>query len=74
MNLESIPKPRVKLEDWLTTYPGIGFIVSTKQPADCLHVLRSHKLAAENIGEITGDRKIWLSYRGKHALFFDLNR
>ena len=74
VNLESIPKPSVKLEDWLSTYPGIGFIISTKQPADCLHVLRSHKLAAENIGEITADRKIWLSHRKHHALFFDLNR
>ncbi|MDH5532337.1 MAG: AIR synthase-related protein, partial [Candidatus Bathyarchaeota archaeon] len=74
VDLESIPKPSVKLEDWLSAYPGIGFIISTKQPADCLHVLRSHKLAAENIGEITEDRKIWLSYRRHHALFFDLNR
>ncbi len=72
VDLESIPKPDVKLEDWLTTYPGIGFIISTKQPADCLHVFRSHKLAAETIGETTADREIWLSY-GKHrALFFDL--
>jgi len=74
VDLESIPKPDVKLEDWLTTYPGIGFIISTQQPAACLHVLRSHKLAAETIGETTADRKIWLSY-GKHrALFFDLKR
>jgi len=74
VNLESIPKPGVKLEDWLTTYPGIGFIISTQQPAECLHLLRSHKLAAETIGEITADRKIWLSYRKDHALFFDLKR
>ena len=74
VNLESIPKPDVGLEDWLSTYPGIGFIISTKQPRDCLHVLRSHELAAEKIGEITADRKIWLSYRRHHALFFDLNR
>jgi len=74
VSLESVPKPDVGLEDWLSTYPGMGFIISTKQPRDCLHVLRSHELAAEKIGEVTADRKIWLSYGKHHALFFDLNR
>ncbi|UCE15735.1 MAG: hypothetical protein JSV12_07685 [Candidatus Bathyarchaeota archaeon] len=74
VNLESIPKPNVKLEDWLTTYPGIGFIISTQQPADCLHVLRNHKLTAERIGEITADREIWFSHKKHHVLFFDLKR
>ncbi|MFQ5836755.1 MAG: AIR synthase-related protein, partial [Candidatus Bathyarchaeia archaeon] len=63
VNVESIPKPlSVKVEDWLTTYPGMGFIISTKQPAECLHLLRKHKLVAEIIGEITADKRIWLSY------------
>ena len=73
VNLEKIPKIDVGLEDWLSTYPGIGFIISTKQSRECLQVFRSHKLAAEKIGEVTADRKIWLSYRRERALFFDLN-
>lgn len=73
VNLESIPKPLgVEVKDWLTTYPGMGFIISTKQPAECLQLLRKHKLVAEIIGEITADKRIWLSYRGQRALFFDL--
>jgi len=73
VNVESIPKPlSVKVEDWLTTYPGMGFIISTKQPAECLQLLRKHKLVAEIIGEITADKRIWLSYGGQGALFFDL--
>jgi len=74
VNLETIPKPGVRLEDWLTAYPGIGFIISTKQATECLHILRKHKLEAETIGEVTGDGKIWFSYRKHHALFFDLKR
>ena len=73
VNVESIPKPvGVEVKDWLTTYPGMSFIISTKQPAECLHLLRKHKLAAEIIGEIMADKRIWLSYRGQRALFFDL--
>ena len=73
VNVESIPKPvGVELKDWLTTYPGMSFVISTKQPAECLHLLRKHKLAAEIIGEITADKRIWLSYRGQRAIFFDL--
>ncbi len=73
VNVESIPKPlSVEIKDWLTTYPGMGFIISTKQPAECLQLLRKHKLVAETIGEITADKRIWLSYGGEKALFFDL--
>jgi hypothetical protein len=73
VNLESIPKPlSVEVEDWLTTYPGMGFIISTKQPLECLQLLRKHKLVAEIIGEITADKRIWLSYGEQRTLFFDL--
>jgi len=75
INLERIPKPKnVKLEDWLTTYPGIGFIISTNQPEECLQLLRSHKLAASTIGEITADEEIWLSYKEQRVMFLDLKR
>jgi selenophosphate synthetase-related protein len=73
VNLESIPKPlSVEVADWLTTYPGMGFIISTKQPLECLQLLRKHKLVAEIIGEITADKRIWLSYGEQRTLFFDL--
>ena len=75
VNLESIPKPEtLKLEDWLETYPGIGFIVSANQPEESLQLLRSHKLAASTIGEIKEEKEIWLSHRGQRALFLDLKR
>ncbi|KPV61764.1 MAG: thiamine monophosphate kinase [Candidatus Bathyarchaeota archaeon BA2] len=75
VDLGSIPKPvDVELEDWLTTYPGIGFIISTNRPLECMQVLRSHKLAAATVGEIAAGKEIWLSYNEQHALFLDLKR
>lgn len=73
VNVDSMPKPvGIEVKDWLTTYPGMGFVISTKQSTECLHLLRKHKLAAEVIGEIRADKRIWLSYKGQRALFFDL--
>ncbi|RLI47174.1 hypothetical protein DRO69_01205 [Candidatus Bathyarchaeota archaeon] len=73
VNVDNMPKPvGVEVKDWLTTYPGMGFVISTKQPTECLHLLRKHKLAAEVIGEIRADKRIWFSYKGQKALFFDL--
>jgi len=75
ISLEKLPKPkRVKLEDWLVTYPGMGFVISTSQPEACLSVLRRHKLMAATIGEITADEEVWLSYGQECELFLDLTR
>jgi len=73
IDLEKVPKPNdVCLEDWLMAYPGIGFIISTKQPTACLHLLQCSKLSAAAVGEIISKEKIWLSYRKRQELFFDL--
>jgi selenophosphate synthetase-related protein len=73
INLESIPKPtNIKLVDWLTTYPGIGFIISTNQPKDCLEVFENHDLSSAVIGRILKEKRIWLSYKNESALFMDL--
>jgi len=75
INLEKLPKPEnVKLEDWLVTYPGMGFVISTSQQEKCLSVLRKHKLTASIVGEITADEEIWLSYGQECELFLDLKR
>lgn len=75
ISLEKVPKPKhIKLENWLVTYPGMGFVVSTSQPEKCLSVLRRHKLIAATIGEITADEEVWLSYGEEYELFLDLTR
>jgi len=75
IDLEKIPKPvDICLEEWLMTYPGIGFIISTSQPTECLRLLQRYGLSAAAVGEIASDREIWLSYRGSRELFFDLRR
>jgi selenophosphate synthetase-related protein len=73
VNLESIPKPRgVNLEDWLTVYPGIGFIISTSHPRECLDLLESHALSAAVIGNTISQKEIWLSFKDVHELYMDL--
>jgi selenophosphate synthetase-related protein len=75
VNLENVPKPEVvKLEEWLITYPGIGFVVSTNQQEECLEVFKKHKLTAATVGEITSNKEIWLSDKEENALFLDLKR
>jgi len=75
VDLGSIPKPaNVKVGNWLTAYPGIGFIISTNQPTECMELLRSHKLTTEVIGEVTRNKEIWFSYNKQRALFLDLKR
>lgn len=75
INLKNIPKPEnITIDDWLMTYPGIGFIVSSNRPKECLRLLRNHRLAASIVGEVTDHREIWLSYKKQHALLLDLKR
>jgi len=75
IDLEKVPKPKdVCLEDWLMTYPGIGFVISTRQPTECLHLLQHVELSATTVGKITSEREIWLSYRKRQELFFDFKR
>jgi len=75
IDLEKVPKPNnLSLEEWIMTYPGIGFVISTNKPTECLHLLRRSGLSASTVGEITSEREIWLSYRKMQELFFDLKR
>jgi len=75
IDLGKVPKPNdMCLEDWLMTYPGIGFVISTTQPMECLSLFRRSELSAATVGEITSNREIWLSYRERQELFFDLRR
>lgn len=75
IDLEKVPKPNdMHLEEWLMTYPGIGFVISTKQPTECLDLLQHSKLSAATVGKFTPKREIWLSYGKRQELFFDLKR
>lgn len=75
IDLEKVPKPNdVSLEEWLMAYPGIGFVISTRQPKECVHLLQSSGLSAATVGRITSNEEIWLSYRKREELFFDLKR
>ncbi len=75
IGLDSIPRPpNVELDDWVLTYPAIGFIISTKHELEVLSILRKRGLAAEAIGKIKQEKKIYLKLGGSRQLFMDLRR
>jgi len=71
--IERIPRPRtVELMDWLTAYPSIGFIVSTRKPDACSRVFRRSGLAAATVGFVDRGRQVMISYKDHNAVFLDL--
>lgn len=73
IHLDSIPKPSsIPLEDWLLTYPAIGFAVTTSKPYECLNILRQHELSAQIVGKVKDDAKITLQLNGLEEVFLDL--
>jgi len=74
-SLERIPRPKtVDLMDWLTAYPSIGFIVSTRKPEACSRVFRRSGLAAATVGVVDRGREITISYKGHNAVLLDLRK
>lgn len=75
IQLEAVPKPStVSLDDWLITYPSMGFVFATSQPAKCVHVLENHGFAAHAIGSFLNTPVIELLYGAKREVFMDLRR
>ena len=71
--IERIPRPKtVELMDWLTAYPSIGFIVSTRKPDECSRVFRRSGLAAATVGVVDRGREVTISYKDHNAVFLDL--
>ena len=75
IDVEKIPKPsNVDWLFWLTSYPSLSFIFSTKKPEKCLAFFRRYGYEANIVGEVTKNKKIVLGYRGEEETLLDLNR
>jgi len=75
IDLASIPKPdSVELEEWLMTYPSIGFIITTDRADKCFEVLERHGLTVGRIGRIIPERAVKLRYGEECENFFVLTR
>jgi len=76
VNLENIPKPEedISMEDWLTTYPALGFIFATDRTEECANRLRKGGFTVGVIGKILQTPKIHIAYQGSTKIFMDLNK
>ncbi len=75
INIESIPKPEnISLQEWLVTYPSIGFVFTTDKPEECIMLLRKHGLTANVVGSILKKRIIQISYKGQVETLFNLEK
>ena len=75
VNLDTIPIPsEIRLLDWLKMYPGMGFIVTTKNEnaEKVLNVFRNRNLTPAIIGKISEEKKLIISSQDEETILFDL--
>ncbi len=71
--LDEIPSPRgVGLGEWLLSYPGMGFVIATQKPRECVELLEEHGFAAKTVGQATKDLRVVLRLEERAAVFIDL--
>ena len=76
VELESIPRNTdVSWEDWLLLYPGAGFILTAEEDkvAEIMEILKKVNITTNVVGDITSDRKLYLSSGSNKKLVFDFN-
>lgn len=75
VQLEKIPRPQnVAWKDWLCSFPSFGFLftVNEEKCGELLECFASRDIAAVVIGNITAERRLWVSHVGERELFWDL--
>lgn len=75
IDLKNIPRPsKIRLRDWLMTYPSTGFVLTSAKPDLCIKIFEKHGMHAARIGRITRNKIVQLKYGNESAVFIDLNR
>lgn len=75
INIENIPKPEnISLQEWLVTYPSIGFIFTTDKPKECIELLKKHELTANIVGTVLEKMTVQISYQKQTETLFDLEK
>lgn len=77
IELESIPRnPDVDWDDWLLLYPGAGFILTAEpdKVKDVMEILEKVNITTRVVGDITSDRKLYLSSGNDKKLVFDFDK
>jgi hypothetical protein len=77
VDVEAIPVPAgMDLASWLTMYPGMGFVVTTKleNAESVLEVFERRGLTARVIGRVTEKRKLVIRLGSEETVLFDLEK
>ncbi|MDI9645974.1 MAG: AIR synthase related protein [Archaeoglobales archaeon] len=75
VDLERIPKPEdVGLIQWLKSYPGCGFCVTTQYPEEVVSIFESHGLEANIVGSVDSSKVFKIGYANSTQTFFDFNK
>lgn len=75
VDIEAIPVPEsLDMTSWLKMYPGMGFVVTTREPDAVVDVFEEHLLTGACIGRIIEEPRLDVNYAGEKATIFDLSR
>jgi putative methanogenesis marker protein 2 len=77
VDVDAIPIPEgLGLLSWLKMYPGMGFVVTTRQEnaEKVLSIFESRGLVPAVIGQVTEERKLVIHSGNERAVLFDLEK
>lgn len=77
IEVEKIPRnERVTWEDWLKVYPGSGFVLTApaENVQETVELLDEVNVTGKIVGDVTGDRILYVWYKGEKEVLFDFNR
>jgi putative methanogenesis marker protein 2 len=77
VELEKIPRNEmVEWEQWLKLYPGSGFVLTAESSKvnRCIELLEEVNISASVVGEITGDKKLYVTHENQKAVLFDFQK
>ena len=74
VDLNSIPRNEsVNWDDWLKSYPGAGFVLTTKEEnvSELVDLLKKVFITASVVGEVIEEKKLYLSKGNEKMVLFD---
>jgi selenophosphate synthetase-related protein len=81
IDLEAIPRPDLSaidlpFEQWVRMYPGMGFILTTKEEhvEEICRRFAGVGITATTIGVVDGSRRLAIRYLGRETQVFDLDQ
>lgn len=77
VELGKIPRNKsVEWEQWLKLYPGAGFVLTAENSKvnRCMELLEEVNITASVVGEITEDKKLYVTHKDQKVVLFDFRK